>query len=93
MAHSHNLNITLSDDAVQFVRSKVSSGEYASESDVINESLEALKQEASEFEHWLKDVGGPRYDSFHANPASGIPIDQVERNLEQRRKQRAKARP
>ena len=43
MGRSHNLNVTLSDEAVEFVRSKVSSGQYASESDVINESLEALK--------------------------------------------------
>ena len=40
MAHSHNLTVTLSDEAIQFLRSKVSNGEYASESDVINEGLE-----------------------------------------------------
>jgi antitoxin ParD1/3/4 len=105
MAQFH---ITLSDDALAFIRSKMTSGEYASESDVINESLEILKTETeererwegealkptndAELERWLKEVGGPRYDDFHANPSSGIPVEQVEKYLEERRQQRAKAR-
>lgn len=108
------IHITLSDEAtVEFVRRKVSSGEYASETDVIQESLEVLKQESeererwerevllpahdrmmeasenAEVERWLKEVGGPRIDSFHANPSSGIPIDEVERHLAERRRARA----
>jgi antitoxin ParD1/3/4 len=83
------IHITISDEAaVEFVRSKVRSGAYASEADVIREGLEALKHEDAETECWLREVGGPRYDSFHADPSSAIPIEQVERNLDERRRRR-----
>ena len=93
MPQATSLQITLSEDALKFVREKVSKGEFASESDVINESVAAMQDHDAELEHWLHEVGGPRYDRFQANPSSGIPIDQVEKNLEQRRKERAKSCP
>ena len=86
------IHITLSDEAaVEFVRRKVESGAYASETDVVREGISALQDEDAELERWVKEVGGPRYDSFHANPSSGIPIDEVERNLEARRRRRAES--
>jgi antitoxin ParD1/3/4 len=74
---------------VEFVRGKVKSGEYASEADVVREGVAALQDKDAEFERWLREVAGPRYDSYHANPSSGIPIDQVEEHLEERRRRRA----
>jgi antitoxin ParD1/3/4 len=93
MPQATSLQVTLSEDALKFVREKVSTGEFASESDVINESVAAMQDHDHEFELWLHEVGASRYDSFQANPSSGIPIDQVEKNLEKRRKERAKSRP
>ena len=43
---SRTLNITLPAGAAQFVQSKVSSGEYASETDVIEQGLHVLMHEA-----------------------------------------------
>jgi antitoxin ParD1/3/4 len=93
MPQATSLQVTLSEEALKFVREKVSKGEFASESEVINESVAAMRDHDHEFERWLQEVGGPRYDNFQANPSSGIPVDQVEKNLEQRRKERAKTRP
>ena len=92
MGQAHNLNVTLSDAAVEFVRSKVSSGEYASESDVISESLEILKEETEERERWEREVLIPAHDHFMANPSSGISLEEVERSLEARRRQRLHAK-
>jgi putative addiction module CopG family antidote len=86
------IHVTLSDEAaVEFVRGKVKSGEYASEADVVREGISAMQEEEAEVERWLREVAGPRYDSFHADPSSGIPIDQVEKNLEERRRRRAES--
>jgi antitoxin ParD1/3/4 len=83
------IHVTLSDEAaVEFVRGKVKSGEYASEADVVREGVAALQEEEAELERWLREVAGRRYDSYHANPSSGIPIDDVERRLSERRRQR-----
>ena len=91
MGQSHNLNVTLSDAAVEFIRSKVSSGQYATESDVINESLEALKAETEERERWEREVVVPSYERFMANPSSAIPFDKVMQNLAAKRRERLKA--
>jgi putative addiction module CopG family antidote len=86
------IHFTLTDEAaIEFIRGKVRSGEYASESDVIHEGLMALKQESEEREHWEREVLIPAHDRLMADPSSAIPIEQVERNLEARRRQRLKA--
>jgi len=91
MAQTIDLTIQLSNDAAQFVRRKVSSGEYASESEVILEGLEALRDLADERERWEREVLLPAHDRLMADPASAIPIDTVQKNLEARRRQRSKA--
>ena len=91
MGQSHNLNVTLSDTAAEFVRNKVSSGQYASESDVINESLEALKAETEERERWEHKVVIPSYERFMADPSSAISVEQLEQNLAAKRRERLKA--
>ena len=76
---------------VEFVRSKVRSGAYASEADVIREGVDARRQEAEERERWEREVLIPAHDRLMANPSSAIPIEQVERNLKARRRARSKA--
>ena len=80
------MQITLTDEtAIEFVRGKVRSGQYASESDVIHEGLKALKEESEERERWEREVLLPAHDRLMADPSSAIPIEQAERNLEARR--------
>ncbi len=86
------ISLTITDEAaIEFVRGKVRSGEYASESDVIREGLKALKEESEERERWEREVLLPAHDRLMADPSSAIPIEQVERNLEARRRRRLKA--
>jgi antitoxin ParD1/3/4 len=80
------IRVTLTKDAaIEFVRGKVQSGEYASESDVVHEGLMALKEESDEREHWEREVLVPAHDRLMADTSSAIPIEQVEQNLEARR--------
>ena len=61
------IHITLSDEAaVEFVRSKVSSGEYASEADVVQQGLDALKDQAEERDRWEREVLIPAHDRLVA---------------------------
>ena len=92
MAHSQTISITLSDEMIAFIRDKVSSGEYESESEVVVESLEALKHEADGRHRFEQEVILPSYERYLANPASAIPAEEVERHLEERRRQRSHAK-
>ena len=86
------IHVVLEDEAViAFVREKVRSGEYASESEVVREALETLRLDAEELERWESEVVGPAYDRAVADPSSLISAEQLERNLETRRRQRLKA--
>jgi Arc/MetJ-type ribon-helix-helix transcriptional regulator len=87
------IQFTLTDEAtIEFVRRKVRSGEYASETDVVNEGLMVLKQVSEEQERWEREVVVPAYNRVMADPASAIPIEEVERHLEERRLQRRQLR-
>jgi antitoxin ParD1/3/4 len=86
------IEITLEDEAiVEFVRGKVRSGEFASEAEVVRESLEALRRDASELERWEREVVVPAYDSLMADLASAVSYEQVQRGLEAKRRERLKA--
>jgi antitoxin ParD1/3/4 len=92
MAQTQEFTVRLSEEAVQFVRGKVSSGEYASESEVIRESLEVLRLEDEERKRWEQEVVVPAYERFKANPGSGISLAALEETLARDRLSRLETR-
>jgi putative addiction module CopG family antidote len=91
MPQPATLQVTLSDEEMKFVQERIAAGEFSSESEVVATGLQRLQEEASEQERWEQEVLIPTHDYLMANPASAIPLEQVERNLEARRHQRRKA--
>ncbi len=97
MSQTNTLLRELSPQSVDFIRLKVSSGEFATEAEVIEESL-ALMQDSEvslasphrdeEVEKWLHEVVGPIYDRMKADPSRAIPAEQVLQHLEARRQRR-----
>ena len=84
MSESIRVNLNLSDEALDFVRRKVSNGDFADESELVNAGIEAMREREAEIEHWLQNVGGPIYDRMKADPSRGIPADEVLRRIEER---------
>jgi antitoxin ParD1/3/4 len=84
-----SLTITISDkENVEWIRSKVRDGFFASAEEAIQTGLTRLREDDEELEIWLRDVVAERYDAFKANPDSGIPLEKVIKNFEDRSKQR-----
>ena len=92
MPQASTLQVKLSVKSVEYLKKKVASGEFASESDALDDMVAARRDEDAELERWLKEVIRVRHESYMANPSSGIPIEQVEKHLEERRRRRAEAR-
>jgi len=91
MAKTLTLEVTLSDEALEFVRRKIASGEYLTESEVLANSLELFREEDEEQDRFeIKEVI-PAFDEVMADPGSAIPMEQVRQNLEAGRLQRLKA--
>jgi len=63
------------------VKTKVRSGEYASESEVIRDGLRALIARDRAVESWLNSQVGPAYNALKVDPSRAITADQVRARL------------
>ncbi|MFC4487901.1 ribbon-helix-helix domain-containing protein [Tepidiphilus baoligensis] len=81
MRTTQQLSITLTNDMAELVKTKVRSGEYASESEVIRDGLRALMARDRAVESWLKNQVGPAYDALKADPSRTVTADQVRARL------------
>jgi len=81
MRTTQQMSITLPNEMADAVKTKVRSGEYASESEVIRDGLRALMARDRAVESWLHNQVGPAYDALKAAPASAVSVDQVRARL------------
>ena len=77
MRSTQSLSITLPHEMAEMVRAKVTSGEYASESEVIRDGLRTLAARDAALEKWLREEVVPTYDALVADPSKAVPADQV----------------
>lgn len=81
MRNTQQLSITLPKEMAQLVKDKVSSGEYASDSEVIRDGLRALMARDAALEKWLRDEVVPAYEAMKADPSRGLTVEQVRASL------------
>jgi len=81
MRTTQQMSITLPNDMADVVKTKVRSGEYASESEVIRDGLRALMARDRAVENWLHNQVGPTYDALKADPSRAVTADQVRARL------------
>jgi antitoxin ParD1/3/4 len=67
-----------------FIDEKVSSGSYASASEVVRAGLRALREQDAAIERWLNTEVTATYDSMKANPELGIPDNEAFAGLRSR---------
>ncbi len=77
MRSTQSFNISLTDDLAELVKSKVSTGEYATASDVIRDGLHALMERDQTVEQWLQQQVCPAYDALKKDPGRAVTIEQV----------------
>ena len=92
MRSTQQFSITLPNEMAQMVRVKVSSGEYASESEVIRDGLRALQARDRAVENWLRQEVAPAYDAMKGDPSRGRSIADVRGSLAAEHKRAAKGR-
>ena len=81
MRSTQQFSITLPHEMAEMVRSRVESGEYASESEVIRDGLRSLEMQNRALEAWLREDVAKTYDAMKANPKRGISFDKVRKSL------------
>lgn len=81
MRTTRQMSVTMPHEMAEMVRAKVTSGEYASESEVIRDGLRALAARDRAVESWLRDQVLPAYDRLQADPDRALTSDAVRDRL------------
>jgi len=84
------MTITLTSDQAAYVESLVSSGKYASASEVVQAGIDALEDHSHYVKRWMQTDVAPVYDLMVADSSRGIPLDDVIEQLEQHHSDRLK---
>ncbi len=86
MRSTQQFSVTLPNEMAEMVKSKVSSGEYASESEVIRDGLRALQARDKALESWLRTEGVAAYDKLKADPGRALSVSKLRQGLADKRK-------
>ncbi len=77
MRKTQPITVTLPHDMLEMVKAKVTSGEYATESEVIRDGLRTLQARDAALEKWLHEEVVKSYDECAADKTLGVPAEQV----------------
>jgi putative addiction module CopG family antidote len=91
MRSTQQFSITLPNEMAQLVRTKVASGEYASESEVIRDGLRALQARDRAVENWLRKQVVAAYDAMKADPSRAVSGQDLRNALAAEHKRATKA--
>ena len=91
MRSTQQLSVTLPNEMAQMVKSKVSSGEYASDSEVIRDGLRALQARDKALESWLRTEVVASAAELKADPSKGRTPEQVLASLKAETERQLKA--
>lgn len=75
MSRYETVTVNLSTELLELIRSKVASGVYSDESQVVSEGLRLLALSEDALEDWLRDEVAPTYDRAMAEPESLLDLD------------------
>lgn len=81
MRSTQQFSITLPNEMAEAVRAKVTSGEYATESEVIRDGLRVLLARDRAVEDWLRKDVAAAYDKLKADPSRAVEVDAVRARL------------
>jgi len=77
MSRIQKRTISLPEEHADFVDKLVSSGAYASASEVVRAGLRALQERDAAVERWLREEVAPVYDAMQEDPSRAIPVADV----------------
>jgi putative addiction module CopG family antidote len=81
MRSTQQFSITLPNEMADAVRSKVATGLYATESEVIREGLRALLAREQAVEDWLRTDVAAAHDALKADPSKAVSVSRVRARL------------
>lgn len=81
MAARQSLTVSLPADMAEMIREKVASGEYDSESAVVEEGLLTLSERDAELETWLQEEVAPTIRALDEGEIGTMTLEEASRRL------------
>ena len=69
--------VSLPKEHAAFIDQMVTSGSFASASEVVRAGLRALQERNEAVERWLREEVAPTYDALQADPERALPAETV----------------
>ncbi|MFT4074230.1 MAG: type II toxin-antitoxin system ParD family antitoxin [Asticcacaulis sp.] len=85
MRTTQQFSITLPNDMATMVNDKISSGAYASVSEVMRDGLRALMERDAALEKWLREEVVAGHAEYLTDPSQAVPADQILARIKARR--------
>ncbi|SAK81664.1 CopG/Arc/MetJ family transcriptional regulator [Caballeronia glebae] len=85
MRTTQQMSITLPNEMAEFVRTKVASGDYASDSEVLRDALRVLRERDRAIEAWLRSEVIPAAQALRDDPSRALSADHVRAELKRSR--------
>ena len=85
MPTTQQFSITLPIDMAEMVERKISSGAYASVSEVMRDGVRALLEREAAVERWLRDEVIAGHEAYLADPSQGVTADAMLDRIKARR--------
>ena len=92
MESTRRLEIELPEELADELRARVDSGEFANESEVVQEGLRQLAERERSIEEWLRTEAAEAYDEWKSGKVKGLAVDEVVADLDTRRAERDRVR-
>jgi antitoxin ParD1/3/4 len=84
MSQTEKRTISLPSEHAVYIDSKVTSGAYASASEVVRAGLRALQERDEAIERWLREDVAKVYDKMGADPSLGAELSVVLKRIKAR---------
>ncbi|MBT2792555.1 type II toxin-antitoxin system ParD family antitoxin [Paraburkholderia strydomiana] len=88
MRTTQQMSITLPNEMAEFVRTKVATGDYASDSEVLRDALRVLRERDRAVEAWLQNEVVPAAQALRDDTGRALSADQVRAELKKSRVRR-----
>jgi len=85
MRTTQQMSVTLPNEMAEFVRTKVASGDYPSDSEVLRDALRVLRGRDRAVETWLRNEVIAAAQALRDDPSRALSVDQVRAELKKSR--------